>query len=75
MSSLNVQILKTDVVMDVGKSLNPAVDIGQIEGAFMQVNKIYPGGPKGPVLMCNRCRLNVHRLQLFLLLEQEIYDA
>lgn len=30
------QILRTDVVMDVGNSLNPALDIGQIEGAFMQ---------------------------------------
>ena len=30
------QIVETNIVMDVGKSLNPAIDIGQIEGAFMQ---------------------------------------
>ncbi|CAG8481826.1 9875_t:CDS:10, partial [Acaulospora colombiana] len=29
-------ILRTDLVMDIGRSLNYAVDIGQIEGAFVQ---------------------------------------
>ncbi|WP_085316554.1 xanthine dehydrogenase molybdopterin binding subunit [Derxia lacustris] len=30
------KILRTDILHDVGSSLNPALDIGQIEGAFLQ---------------------------------------
>jgi xanthine dehydrogenase/oxidase len=31
-----VTILRSDLVYDMGKSLNPATDIGQVEGAFLQ---------------------------------------
>lgn len=32
----DLTVLRTDLIMDVGDSLNPAIDVGQIEGAFMQ---------------------------------------
>ena len=30
------RVLRTDILHDVGRSMNPAIDIGQIEGAYIQ---------------------------------------
>ncbi|XP_008067993.1 aldehyde oxidase [Carlito syrichta] len=37
----NHKNIRTDIVMDVGYSINPALDIGQIEGAFIQGMGLY----------------------------------
>ena len=35
----DVKVVRADILMDIGASINPAIDIGQIEGAFVQVRK------------------------------------
>ena len=37
----DARVLRADVVMDVGASINPSIDIGQIEGAYVQVRVLF----------------------------------
>ena len=32
-------VRRTDLLVDLGSSINPALDIGQIEGAFVQASE------------------------------------
>ena len=32
----DVKVVRADILMDLGASINPAIDNGQIEGAFVQ---------------------------------------
>lgn len=34
-------VLRADIKMDIGRSINPAIDYGQIEGAFIQGQGLY----------------------------------
>ena len=36
----DVKVVRADILMDLGASINPAIDIGQIEGAFVQARWI-----------------------------------
>lgn len=37
----DAKILRSDILMDIGASINPGIDIGQIEGSFVQVFMFY----------------------------------
>jgi len=49
--------LRTDIIMDLGRSLNPLIDIGQIEGAFVQGLGLFT--MEQPLWLSNGMLLNV----------------
>jgi hypothetical protein len=44
------RVLSTDILFDVGRPLNPAVDLGQIEGAFVMGLGMCLSGRAGGVM-------------------------
>ncbi len=65
------RVLRADICMDLGQPLNPALDIGQIEGAYVQVQRCsdFLSGPlpRNPLsastfqpLPCLGCGLLLH---------------
>lgn len=50
------RVLRADIVMDLGQPLNPALDIGQIEGAYVQARSLNPCSCIGPAILkfCSR---------------------
>ncbi|XP_077993141.1 xanthine dehydrogenase/oxidase-like [Glandiceps talaboti] len=62
------RVLRTDIVMDVGRSINQAIDIGQIEGAFLQGYGLFMTeemrwSDKGQLLTCGPVSYNVPRIR------------
>jgi xanthine dehydrogenase large subunit len=52
------KILRTDLIMDIGRSINPGIDRGQTVGAFIQgigwvTTEELVYGPKGQLLSCS----------------------
>ncbi|XP_070572690.1 xanthine dehydrogenase/oxidase-like [Ptychodera flava] len=62
------KVIHTDIVMDAGRSINPAIDTGQIQGAFMQGYGLFMReeliwSDKGELLTCGPGMYDIPRVQ------------